>query len=103
LYITAKSAADWQLWLIQRHANRLGNVCFCADNAGCDGVRTELEPDAIGPHARLQRSEIVEHGRNEFRDGRMNVHRSLQDLVGGLGVHHVKDAVHHLVAGQTQE
>ena len=61
-------------------------------NAGCDGGRTELEPHAIGPHARLRRSEIIEHGRNEFRDGRMNVHRPLQDLVGGLGVRHVENA-----------
>jgi hypothetical protein len=72
-------------------------------NAGCDGGRTELEPHAIGPHARLRRSEIIEHGRNEFRDGRMNVQRPLQDLVGGLGVRHVENAEARIEAGGNGE
>ena len=41
--------------------------------------------------------EFPEHCRDELRNGRVNVHRALNDRIGRLGVHGVKDRVNNLI------
>ena len=42
--------------------------------------------------------ELAEHGRDELRNRRVNVHRPLNDCVRRFRIHDVKDRVNHLVA-----
>jgi hypothetical protein len=46
----------------------------------------------------LKRLEFAEHCRDEFRNGRVNVHGPLNDRIRRSGIHHVKDRVNGLVA-----
>src|ERR1700704_452970 len=51
----------------------------------------------------LQRHEVAQHGRNELRHGRMDVHRPLQDRARSLGIHDIENAMNDLVARQPQK
>src|SRR5262245_66628688 len=46
--------------------------------------------------------EVAEHGRQQLRYGRMDVHRPLHHCVGGLGVHQIEDRVDDLVAAHAK-
>src|SRR5262245_6878095 len=50
-----------------------------------------------------QRHEILQHGRNEFRDRWVNVHRAPQDRGRRLGIHDIENAVNDLVARNSEQ
>ncbi len=41
--------------------------------------------------------QIAEHGRDEFRDGWVNMHGTLNDRVGGISIHHVEHGMDDLI------
>jgi hypothetical protein len=45
----------------------------------------------------LERLHLSQHSRNQLRNSRMNMHRSLNHRVGRLGIHHIQNAVDRLV------
>src|SRR3712207_5248959 len=49
------------------------------------------------------RAHLCEHRRDEFGDGRVDVHRALKDFVRDAGVHDVEDAVDGLVAACAED
>ena len=46
----------------------------------------------------LQRQKVRHHGRNEFRNRRVDVHRPLQDRGRCLGIHGVENAMNDFIA-----
>ena len=50
-----------------------------------------------------KRLEFAEHCRDEFRNGRVNVHGPLNDRIRRFGIHHVKDRVNGLVAAGSKD
>ena len=47
--------------------------------------------------------ELAEHGRDELRNRRVNVHRALNDCVRRFGVHDVQDRMNNLVTAGAQD
>ena len=46
--------------------------------------------------------QVAQNGRDQFRDGRVDRHRPLQDRIGRSSIHHVQNAVDRLVTAYPQ-
>src|SRR6266567_4404325 len=88
---------------VRRHkAQRLtwyGRYCSSRTTATAEGSRLPRTGDPWS----AQWPELAQHGRNELRDRRMDVHRALHDRHGRLGIHQIENAVHHFVAGKAEQ
>jgi len=51
----------------------------------------------VVPAPSLQRHKVIQHGRNEFRNRGVDVHRPLQDGGRRLGIHGVENTMNNLV------
>lgn len=52
---------------------------------------------------RLERLQVLQHGRDQLGHRRVDVYRARDDGVGRLGVHRVEQAVYGLVTGQAED
>lgn len=80
---------------IQKHLAPPDSACeeiHCQHGQG-DG-EAAWQPSLL---ALLQRLQIAEHGYDEFRDGWVNMHGTLNDRVGGISIHHVEHGMDDLI------
>src|SRR4051812_5617321 len=72
---------------------------------GTEGESRSGNPAAIYSNFSLPLDggpEIAENSRDQFRDGRVDRHRPLQDRIGRSSIHHVQDTVDRLITTHPQ-
>jgi hypothetical protein len=94
----------------------INNVCVSSLRT-CERTRHSVSPSAVdhvsmfhdgrrapgSSSCSFHRLEITQQRRDQFGHGRVDVHRALDGGVRALGVHHVEQRVHDLVAVQAED